>query len=110
MMMKIKMELIPKLLTIEEPEIWYDSGHGRFIYQYVLQDCLNFCDLTDEESADIIKQISAINRQEENLEICIYYMEQLERLFDEHLNHNGLYLGFNPDWADYGIYNFYKED
>ena len=108
--MKIKMELIPKLLTIEEPEIWYDCGHGRFIYQYVLQDCLNFCDLTDEESVDIIKQISAINRQEENLEICIYYMEQLESLFGEHLNHNGLYLGFNPDWGDYGIYNFYKED
>lgn len=108
--MKIKMELIPKLLTIEEPEIWYDCSHGRYIYQFVLQDCLTYCDLTEDEKTEIISQISAINRHEEDLETCIYYMEMLESLFDEHLNHKDLYLGFHLDWGDYGIYNFYKED
>lgn len=108
--MELKESIIPIISKIVEPEIWYDGGHGTYIYQFVLQDCLNLCELTDDETTEIITLISTINRGEVwDLETGVYYIEKLESLFADHL-HNNLYLGFHPDWGDYGIYEMLGDE
>ena len=89
-------------------ECLYDSHHGTYIYQYLLQDILYFCDLSEDEKNQVNQLIDTWSTDLCNFDIVISYIEDYEILISDLLP-GRLYLGSTEN-GDYGIWLFEESD